>query len=203
MFTGLIEAVGVVSRVQQNTGSLALTIEAPSILNDVSIGDSIAVNGVCLTVVEFDDNQFTITAVEETLRRTNLGQLKVGSPVNCERAMAAHARFGGHVVQGHVDTTLEVLSITQEGDAYNIQLSLPEAMRALVIEKGFVTIDGASLTVMALNQRSFTVTIIPHTYSHTVISHYHVGHQINFEADMMAKYILNAANLSKETAHVE
>lgn len=201
MFTGLVETVGRVSHVVQNTGSLALTIEAPSILNDVSLGDSIAVNGVCLTVVAYTKITFTIEAVEETLRRSNLGELTLNSLVNCERAMAANSRFGGHVVQGHVDSTIEVLSIIPEGDAQNITFSLPKSMRPYVIEKGFVTIDGASLTVMALDATSFTVTIIPHTWENTIISSYQPDARINFEADMMAKYIANMINLSKEASH--
>lgn len=200
MFTGLVETVGTVCQLDQSDGSITFSISAPSILSDVSLGDSICVNGVCLTVVGFDATQFTVQAVPETLRRTNLGLLAVGSKVNCERSMSANSRFGGHVVQGHVDTTLDVLGIKPEGDAVNITFSLTDKMKAFVVEKGYVTIDGTSLTVVHVDDASFSVTVIPHTFSHTISSQYEMGTRINFEADMMAKYVAKYMEVTHESA---
>lgn len=200
MFTGIVEQSGSVSAIDIKPGLTQLRISAANLLNDVALGDSISVNGVCLTVTDFDETHFSVDAVPETLRCTNLGDLAVGDSVNLERAMKAETRIGGHFVQGHVDATVQILSIKPEGDALNIEFSLPQALRPFVIHKGFVGLDGMSLTVMQVTDSSFSVTLIPHTQEKTVVSDYQVGHRINFEADMTAKYIANMMETYREQA---
>lgn len=185
LFTGIIEEVGTVRRMR--TGGM--TIAAKHIMGDVKLGDSIAVNGVCLTVCEMSADSFSADVMPETLRRTNLGTLKVGSAVNLERAMAANGRFGGHIVSGHIDGTGTVVSLRKEGNATWVTISaLPELLRYIVV-KGSVAIDGISLTVAKVSQHDFSVSIIPHTGSETTLLHKKCGEQINLECDIVAKYI--------------
>lgn len=198
MFTGIVENTGSVIAVDTKAGSTCFQIQAPDLLSDVALGDSIAVNGVCLTVTEFTDQTFTVDAVPETLRCTNLDSLKVGSEVNLERAMKADTRIGGHFVQGHVDSRIQILEILPEGDALNVRFSLPTALRPYVISKGFIALDGMSLTVMTVDKTSFSVTLIPHTRAASIVKNYQVGQSVNFEADMTAKYIANMMEAYRE-----
>ena len=185
MFTGIVEEVGSVRAV----GDGSLVIGASEVLGDVKVGDSIAVNGACLTVTTHDDSSFSVDVVPETLRRTNLGELEVGSPVNLERSMPANGRFGGHIVQGHVDGTATIHSIRGEGDALMVVFDAPTSLMRYVVEKGFIAVDGASLTIVNCDNFSFSVTIIPHTQENTVFKHKETGDSVNLEVDIMAKYI--------------
>ena len=155
----------------------------------MKIGDSIAVNGACLTVTTHDESSFSVDVVPETLRRTNLGGLVVGSPVNLERSMPANGRFGGHVVQGHVDGTSTIRSIEGDGEALVVVFDAPSSLMRYVVEKGFIAVDGASLTVVHCDNFSFSVTIIPHTQANTVFRSRQVGDSVNLEVDIMAKYV--------------
>lgn len=148
MYKGLIEAIGVVEKIVERHGSKDFTIRAPEVLVDCQLGDSLGINGVCLTVTEFDDQTFKATAVPETLEKTNLNELKEGDLVNIERSMQASARIGGHLVQGHVDTKIKILDIQVDGEAWNISFSLPTELAPYVVNKGFVGLDGMSITVV-------------------------------------------------------
>ena len=185
MFTGIVEEVGSVRAV----GDGSLVIGASEVLSDVKVGDSIAVNGACLTVTTHDDSSFSVDVVPETLRRTNLGELEAGSPVNLERSMPANGRFGGHIVQGHVDGTATIHSIRGEGDALMVVFDAPTPLMRYVVEKGFIAVDGASLTIVNCDNFSFSVTIIPHTQENTIFKHKKIGDSVNLEVDIMAKYI--------------
>ena len=185
MFTGIVEEVGSVKSV----GEGRLVIGASEVLSDVKIGDSISVNGACLTVTTHDDTSFSVDVVPETLRRTNLGELTAGSPVNLERSMPANGRFGGHMVQGHVDDTATIRSIESEREALMVVFDAPSSVMRYVVEKGFIAVDGASLTIVNCDNFSFSVTIIPHTQENTVFKSKKAGDSVNLEADIMAKYV--------------
>lgn len=185
MFTGIVEEVGSVKAVEEGR----LVIGASEVLGDVKIGDSIAVNGACLTVTTYDESGFSVDVVPETLRRTNLGELTSGSPVNLERSMPANGRFGGHIVQGHIDGTAAIRSIESEGDALMVIFDAPPSIMRYVVEKGFIAVDGASLTIVNCDNFSFRVTIIPHTQENTVFKSKKAGDSVNLEVDIMAKYV--------------
>jgi len=193
MFTGIVEEVGTVKSAEPNR----LLISASEVMSDLKIGDSICVNGTCLTVTTRDDTSFSVDVVPETLRRTNLGTLKADSSVNLERSMPADGRFGGHVVQGHIDATGMVSSITQDGDALMLNFDAPASVMRYVVEKGFIAVDGTSLTVVNCDNDSFVVTIIPHTKDHTIIGTRKVGDTVNLEADIMAKYVERLSTASR------
>lgn len=185
MFTGIIEEVGRVRAVRDG----GLQIEALTVLEGTRLGDSICINGTCLTVTEQGDGWFSVDTVPETLRRTNLGELQPGEPVNLERALAVGARMGGHFVQGHVEATATIESATEEGEALLIRFRAPtEAMR-YIVEKGFVTVDGASLTVVSRTDDSFVVTLIPFTQTHSNLGSKRPGDRVNIETDVIAKYV--------------
>ena len=189
MFTGIVEEVGTV----RSAGSGRLAVSASKVVADLKVGDSVCVNGACLTATSRDDTGFAVDVVPETLRRTNLGSLTAGDPVNLERSMAIGDRFGGHIVQGHIDATGEVVSIESEGhngaDALIVSIRAPASVMRYVVEKGFVAVDGTSLTVVNCGAQSFTVTIIPHTRDNTVFGSRKVGDLVNLEADIIAKYV--------------
>ena len=185
MFTGIVEEVGTV----KSAGSGRMAVSASKVVADLKVGDSICVNGTCLTATSRDDAGFTVDVVPETLRRTNLGSLTAGDPVNLERSMAIGDRFGGHIVQGHIDATGEVVSVESEGDAPLVSIRAPVSVMRYVVEKGFVAVDGTSLTVVNCGAQSFTVTIIPHTRDNTVFGSRRVGDLVNLEADIIAKYV--------------
>jgi riboflavin synthase len=188
VFTGLVEEVGRVSSLQDGE-MLHLSISADLVTGDTRAGDSISVNGACLTVGEADGRTLTFFAMPETLRRTALGNLAEGSPVNLERAMAAGSRFGGHIVQGHVDGVGEVLGVRPEGEAEIWEFGAPEAVLRYCVEKGSICVDGISLTVVSVWEGSFTVSILPQTRANTNLSGLREGSRVNLEADVIGKYV--------------
>jgi riboflavin synthase len=185
MFTGIVEEVGTVQEITPGH----LTIDASTVMDDLKVSDSINVNGTCLTVTMMDSKSFSVDTVPETLRRTNLGQLSAGDLTNLERPMKADGRFGGHIVQGHVDGTGTVESMEPDGEAMMVTLSAESSVMRYVVEKGFVTVDGASLTVVNCDSRTFSITVIPFTWEHTVFKTRKVGDTVNLEADVIAKYV--------------
>lgn len=189
MFTGIVEELGTIARLDRGTDSARLTVRGPLVTSDATHGASIAVNGVCLTVVEHADGEFTVDVMAETLSRSSLGSLRAGDRVNLERAMAAGGRFGGHVVQGHVDGTAQVLERVP-GDRWElVRLSLPAGLARYVVEKGSITVDGVSLTVASVDDTSFTVSLIPTTLDLTTLGHKEIGDLVNLEVDVLAKYV--------------
>lgn len=185
MFTGIVEEVGRVA----GTSAAGLLIEASVVMDDLRVSDSICVNGTCLTVTNIEGSTFSVDTVPETLRRTNLGRLTSGNPVNLERSMSADGRFGGHIVQGHVDGTGTVLSIEPDGEARNFKFEAADSIMRYVVEKGFVAVDGTSLTVVDCDYRTFTVTIVPYTWENTVFGSRRPGDTVNLEVDIIAKYV--------------
>ncbi len=189
MFTGIIEELGIIRAMDRRTDSIVLTIEAHTVLEGTRIGDSIAVNGVCLTVTSLNDTSFTADVMHETMRRTSFCELRTGSPVNLERAMQVGGRLGGHIVSGHIDGTGHVSRIENDGIARVITISIPKDMAPFIVEKGSITIDGISLTVVSAGSSQFSVSIIPHTMSHTTLMSKHPGAIVNLETDIVGKYI--------------
>ena len=198
MFTGIVEELGHVVALEAGAASARLTVAGPLVTSDAVHGASIAVNGVCLTVVEHGEGRFTVDVMAETLDRSSLGSLTVGDRVNLERAMAASSRFGGHIVQGHVDGTAEIVKRTP-GDRWEVvELSLPVGLSRYVVEKGSITVDGVSLTVSALTDSTFSVSLIPTTLALTTLGHKGAGDLVNLEVDVLAKYVERLIT-SKET----
>lgn len=189
MFTGIIEEVGYVAQIHKQGEFAVLTINANTVLKDVKLGDSIAVNGVCLTVISFSATQFMADVMSETLKRTSLSDLIIGSPVNLERAMAANGRFGGHIVSGHIDGTGEITEITPAHNSTWFRIKTSPKLMRYIIEKGSITIDGISLTVVDTNDESFRVSIIPHTIKETNLGSKKIGSIVNLENDLVGKYI--------------
>ena len=189
MFTGIIEELGSVRGISITGSSGRIRIRASKVLEGTKIGDSIAVNGVCLTVISLERDGFTADVMAETVRRTSLGSLKSGSKVNLERAMAADGRFGGHIVAGHVDGTGRILSLKREENAVWVTIGAAPEILALIVEKGSITIDGISLTVAAVEKESFQVSIIPHTGEETTLLAHIAGDQVNLETDIVGKYV--------------
>ena len=189
MFTGLIEEVGTLKSISKKSKSAVLTIAGRVIFDDLKLGDSVAVNGVCLTVTSFSANTFTADVMEVTLASTGLGRLTAGSPVNLERAMSAQGRFGGHIVSGHIDGTGTISSVTpsENSTLYTIATS-PDILR-YIIKKGSITIDGISLTVTEVTHSDFSVSIIPHTAKETILHTKVPGSVVNLENDILGKYI--------------
>ena len=189
MFTGIVEETGSIRSLRLSGSSGKIAIRAKKVLGGTRIGDSIAVNGVCLTVVSLEKDGFTADVMAETVRRTNLGDTKIGEKVNLERAMAADGRFGGHIVSGHVDGTGRIVEVKKDDNAiwYTIQAA-PQLMR-YIVEKGSVTIDGISLTVAKVAEDNFSISAIPHTVSQTVLKDRKVGAVVNLETDIIGKYV--------------
>lgn len=189
MFTGIVEECGTVLGVLKNGVSGSLQIQASTVLEGTKTGDSIAVNGVCLTVTKLTKSSFTADVMAETFRRTNLGSLGKNSRVNLERAMAADGRFGGHIVSGHIDGTGIISRIKEEGNAVWIYISAPQSILNLIVEKGSVAVDGISLTVAAVSDKEFAVSVIPHTRENTALSGKKTGAVVNLENDIIGKYV--------------
>lgn len=190
MFTGIIAAVGKVTSVQQQGGDLRLLIDGGKLdLSDVALGDSIAVNGVCLTVVAMEQVRLAFDVSRESLARTSLGQVRTGSEVNLEKAMALGDRLGGHIVSGHVDGLGRVVDMTPSARSTCFRIEVPAALERYIAEKGSVCVDGVSLTVNQVGPRWFEVNIIPHTMQETLISSYRVGSTVNIEVDLIARYL--------------
>jgi riboflavin synthase len=189
MFTGIVEELGEVAAIEPGADSARMTLRGPLVTSDAVHGASIAVNGVCLTVVEHGGGEFTVDVMAETLRRSSLGVLRPGDRVNLERAMAASSRFGGHVVQGHVDGTAEVVERVP-GDRWEVvRFSLPADLARYVVQKGSITVDGVSLTVASLDVDAFTVSLIPTTLELTTLGRKGVGDLVNLEVDVLAKHV--------------
>lgn len=201
MFTGIVEDIGEIGSIEQNGSSLVLHIKA-KFASELSIGESVAVNGICLTVTKQDDASFCADVTPETFRRTSLSLLSAGSPVNLERAMWADGRFGGHIVSGHIDGTGRLTAIRREDNAYNVFFRVEKSIARYIIEKGSVALDGISLTVASVrdegNYGEFSVAVIPHTWENTALKNKRVGSVINVECDVVGKYIEHFVNLGKE-----
>lgn len=191
MFTGLVEAMGEVAALEALPGGagMRLVVRSPAVAKESAIGDSVAVNGCCLTVTARDGDTLAFDAVPETLARTNLGRLHVGSPVNLERPLRLGDRLGGHLVQGHVDAVGEVRLVSPEGSSVRIAIDAPENVRRYLVPKGSVAVDGVSLTVAAVTETGFEVVIIPHTAAVTTLGRVRPGDAVNLEADVVGKYI--------------
>jgi riboflavin synthase len=189
LFTGIVEEVGKIKRIEKGAKSCILTIEADKVLEGSKVGDSIAVNGVCLTATTISAHAFTADVMAETVRRSSLGQLLSGSRVNLERAMAADGRFGGHIVSGHIDGTGTITDMTREDNAVWVTISCSSKLLKYIIEKGSITIDGISLTVAYVDSRVFKVSIIPHTASETTLMTKKPGDIVNLENDIIGKYV--------------
>jgi len=201
MFTGIVEDIGEIGSIEQNGSSLVLHIKA-KFASELSLGESVAVNGICLTVTKHDDASFCADVTPETFRRTSLSLLSAGSPVNLERAMRADGRFGGHIVSGHIDGTGRLTAIRRENNAYNVFFRVEKSLARYIIEKGSVALDGISLTVASVrdegNYGEFSVAVIPHTWENTALKNKRVGSVINVECDVVGKYIEHFVNLGKE-----
>lgn len=189
MFTGIIEEIGIVNNLERGQNSVKISINAKKVLEDVSVGDSIAVNGVCLTVTNFNSNGFSADVVHESLNRSGLSFLKRGSEVNLERAMPANGRFGGHIVSGHVDGLGEITEITRDDNATWYTVKAEDNILKYIVEKGSITIDGISLTVAKISSGDFSVSIIPHTVSVTTLKNLKIGDKVNLESDIIGKYV--------------
>jgi riboflavin synthase len=203
MFTGLVEEVGEVGEISQGDRSITLSILAKVVSIDAKLGDSIAINGVCLTAEQIDGNKLSFTAMDETLTRTNIGSLTTGDRVNLERPVVANGRLGGHIVQGHVDALGQITDISPQGDAIRITVEAPSSVLRYIVEKGSITIDGISLTVVDVLPTGFTVWIIPHTQTATNLGVRRVGDKVNLEVDILAKYVERLTQFRLETVGVE
>ncbi len=198
MFTGIIEETGKVEAVAKGSNSAVITIAAVKVLEDTKIGDSIAVNGVCLTVTSISGRKFSADVMAETLRRSSLGSLKHGSMVNLERAMAANGRFGGHIVSGHIDGVGVISSFEKEDNAVWVEIETPAKILRYIVEKGSITIDGISLTVAKLTDSSFAVSVIPHTGEETTLLNRNLGDIVNLENDIVGKYVERLMNFKTD-----
>lgn len=196
MFTGIIEEIGRI----RSLGTGSLVIGAEKVLEDVKLGDSIAVNGVCLTVTSFSKAQFTVDVMPETLRRTSLRELKIGSPVNLERALTLASRLGGHIVSGHVEGIGEIVSFVGEGNALLMKVRAASDLLRYIVARGSVALDGISLTVARVTEKDFTVSLIPHTREVTNLGSKQPGSSINIETDILGKYVEKMLNLEHKEA---
>ncbi len=198
MFTGIVEEMGTLKSIRKGPHSAVLEIQAKVVLEDIHLGDSIAVNGVCLTATSFSPTGFTADVMHETLNRSALAQLRPGSPVNLERAMAANGRFGGHIVAGHVDGVGTVRSVEKDDNAIWYTIAAGPEVLKYVVEKGSITIDGISLTVARADDTSFAISAIPHTVAVTVLSQRRPGDLVNLETDIIGKYVEKLLHFPRE-----
>lgn len=196
MFTGIVEEIGKIKRFNISGNSGRIEIEAKKVLEGTKIGDSIAVNGICLTVVSMSDSSFCADVMAETVRRSSLSELSDGDSVNLERAMAADGRFGGHIVSGHIDGTGVIVSKVQEENAVWVTIEAPEEILNYIVEKGSICIDGISLTVASVSDRDFKVSVIPHTGEETTLLKKKTGLKVNLENDIIGKYVGKLMNIS-------
>ena len=187
MFTGIVEEVGKI----KNINNSGLSVYASKVLEGTNLGDSIAVNGTCLTVVRMDDESFTVDLAPETIKRTGFGDMSQSNVVNLERPLSADGRLGGHIVQGHVDGTGKITSIKGDADCFIITIRSPKRLMPYIVSKGFITVDGISLTVVKRNTASFTISVIPYTLEHTNLKSKQAGSVVNLEVDIVAKYVEN------------
>jgi riboflavin synthase len=189
MFSGIVEEVGTIVALDERPGGVTLTIRTANVLTDVTIGASIAVNGACLTVVRYDATTFDVEMAPETLRKTSLAQCRQGDAVNLERALMANGHVGGHFVQGHVDATAEIAALEPDGEGVMATLCPPPDLMRYIVPKGYVAIDGMSLTVVDTGPDWFTISFIAHTRTVTVVKNYTPGHWVNLEVDILGKYV--------------
>jgi len=189
MFTGLIEEIGEIKSIEKGVKSARITIKAEEVLFGTKIGDSINTNGVCLTVTEFDKNTFSVDVMAETIRSSNLGKLKSGSPVNLERALRVSDRLGGHIVSGHIDGIGTIVDFYKEDNAIWVSVETTVDILKYIVHKGSITIDGISLTVAYVDENILKVSIIPHTKNETTLLNKNIGDEVNLECDMLAKYV--------------
>lgn len=198
MFTGIIEEIGKVENIIKNTHSFKLIVKCKKVIKDVSVGDSIAVNGACLTVTEFGENSFSADVTSETMRRTAFSLLQIGTEVNLERALSFNGRLGGHVVLGHVDCCGKIISERKDENAVHIKIETEEKWFKYIIEKGSIAVDGISLTISEKSGKTFIVTIIPHTGIKTTLLNKKVGDMVNLECDYLGKFVEQLINKSNE-----
>lgn len=189
MFTGIVEEIGRIAGIQRSAAGWSLRIYGPHVLEDVRLGDSIAVNGTCLTVTQFDREQFSVDVAPETRKRTNLSELRQGDAVNLERALLPTTRMGGHMVQGHVDGLAKITEKRSDGEALWLRFAPPAELMRYLVPKGFVCLDGTSLTVVSCEVDSFDLMLVPHTQTHTILARKAVGDDVNMEVDILGKYV--------------
>lgn len=189
MFTGIIEEIGTVKGVKRGNRSVVLEVQAKKVLEDLKVGDSIATNGVCLTVTSFTGSVFCADVIPETMQRSNLGELRAGDRVNLERALTLNGRLGGHIVSGHIDGTGKIVGREKDENAIWISVATSGELLRYIVDKGSITIDGISLTVVSVNDAGFTVSIIPHTQDETTLVKKKIGDTVNLENDVIAKYV--------------
>lgn len=189
MFTGIVEEIGLIKSIHKGGSKQRITIACKKILEDIHLGDSISVNGICLTVVEYSFDSFSADVMNETFSRSSLGELKGGSPVNLERAMAADGRFGGHIVSGHIDGVGTIIGIRKDDNAVWFEVAADADILNGIVMKGSIAIDGISLTVAAVDSKSFKVSIIPHTLKETILGTKSVRDKVNLENDLIGKYV--------------
>lgn len=194
MFTGIIEEIGIIKSVKRGSRSVVLEVRAKKVLEDLKVGDSIATNGVCLTVISFSGTDFCADVMPETLQRTNLQELRAGDPVNLERALCLNGRLGGHLVSGHVDGTGRIMEKERDENAIWVTIAAAPALLRYMVAKGSITIDGISLTVVSVDDTCFKVSVIPHTREETTLLHKRVGAIVNLENDILAKYVEKLLN---------
>jgi len=199
MFTGIVEEVGIVKETSRDR----LAFESHKVLEGTKVGDSIAVNGVCLTVVSLENSGFSVNVMPETLRCTNLGRLHYSDQVNLERALILGGRLGGHLVLGHVDDTGEVMDVTSEEAVHIMRISAPAKLMPYIVDKGFIAVDGVSLTVVALDDFSFVVSLVAYTMEHTTLGRKRPGDVVNLEADIIAKYVENLKERKRQSLNFE
>lgn len=197
MFTGLVEEIGKISKITKGSNSYQFSIQAKKVLSDLKLGDSVATNGACLTVVEISSASFTVDIMAETVNRTNFSQMKIGDKVNLERAMRLSDRLGGHLVSGHIDGIGKINYIKKEDIAHIISIEAPKEVLSQMLNKGSVAIDGISLTIVAVSDKDFQVSIIPHTIQETTLLIKKVGDFVNLETDLIGKYVLNFLKTDK------
>lgn len=189
MFTGIVEEIGIVKSLEFKANGAKIVIGCQKVVEDVKIGDSIAIDGVCQTVIAFNSSEFSAEISDETLKVTTLGNLKSGNTVNLERALTLSSRLGGHIVSGHVDCMGKFINIEKLSDFYNLQFEIPEEQEKYVVYKGSITINGVSLTVANIVDNIVSVAIIPHTYNHTSLKDLKLGQDVNIETDILGKYV--------------
>lgn len=199
MFTGIVEEIGIVKETSQDR----LAFEAHKVLEETKVGDSIAANGVCLTVISLENRGFGVNVMPETLRCTNLGRLHYNDQVNLERALVLGGRLGGHLVLGHVDDTGEVMDVTTEETAHLMRISAPARLMPYIVDKGFIAVDGVSLTIVDFDDFSFVVSLVAYTMEHTTLGRKNPGDIVNLEADILAKYVEGLKERKKQSLNLE
>lgn len=203
MFTGLIKDIGAIKAIRRNSEGAEIDIESSALISEINIDDSVATNGVCLTAIKVSNTAFTVQVVHVTLKKSNLGDLKVGAKVNLELAMRPMDRLGGHFVQGHVNGIGKFLGAKNFGKNWECEFSVPNELFKYIIDEGSIAIDGISLTVAKVKDASFVVSIIPHTYANTTLGQKSSGDTVNIEVDMMAKYLENFLKFEKRKSRLE